>query len=192
MLFVGLFRTDRARDYEFWSVLWQGQGPPADFELVAAYNLLTDLRVFVFKAESIGSIRWLDRLNMVGSSSRTCEPPPPFTMSFRNVSPAARRRATSLEECHHEAEQPDNDRREQGVHQRGHARGDTFIWAARLALHHRVRLVRPLLEGASVRLPAVVAEYPQHECAKRPPGATLAVAGHLLVRRDAPRLQQLP
>ncbi len=67
MLFVGLFRVDRAKDLDFWAVLWQGQGPPADFKLVTAYNLLTDLRVFVFEAESIASIRWLDKLNMVGS-----------------------------------------------------------------------------------------------------------------------------
>src|SRR5947209_14492038 len=66
MLYVGLFRTERARDLEFWSVFWQGAKPPADFELVAAYNLLSDLRVIVFKAETIAAVRWLDRLNLVG------------------------------------------------------------------------------------------------------------------------------
>jgi hypothetical protein len=57
---------DRSKDLEFWAVLWQGQQPPADFELVAAYNLLTDLRVIVFRAETLGTLRWLDRLNLVG------------------------------------------------------------------------------------------------------------------------------
>lgn len=66
MLYVGLFRVDRSKDLEFWAVLWQGQSPPADFELIAAYNLLTDLRVIVFRAESLATIRWLDRLNLVG------------------------------------------------------------------------------------------------------------------------------
>ncbi|HLZ70741.1 MAG TPA: hypothetical protein VKV26_12640 [Dehalococcoidia bacterium] len=66
MLYVGLFRVDRAKDLEFWAVLWQGQPPPADFDLVAAYNLLTDLRVIVFRAESLATLRWLDRLNLVG------------------------------------------------------------------------------------------------------------------------------
>src|SRR5579859_543046 len=66
MLYVGLFRVDRAKDLEFWAVLWQGQPPPADFDLVAAYNLLTNLRVIVFRAESLATIRWLDRLNLVG------------------------------------------------------------------------------------------------------------------------------
>jgi hypothetical protein len=67
MLFVGLFRNERIRDYEFWAVLWQGPPPPKDFELIAAYNLMTDLRVIVFRAESTASIRFLDRLNLVGS-----------------------------------------------------------------------------------------------------------------------------
>jgi len=66
VLYVGLFRMDRSKDLEFWAVLWQGQPPPADFELVAAYNLLTDLRVIVFRAETLATIRWLDRLNLVG------------------------------------------------------------------------------------------------------------------------------
>ena len=83
MLFVGLFRTERARDREFWAVLWQGGGPPPDFELVAAYNLLTDLRVLVFKAETIESIRWLDRLNMVGSFE--CHPALDQTEGYQSV-----------------------------------------------------------------------------------------------------------
>jgi hypothetical protein len=66
MLFVGLFRNERIRDYEFWAALWQGPPPPKDFELIGAYNLMTDLRVLVFKAESTASIRFLDRLNFVG------------------------------------------------------------------------------------------------------------------------------
>ena len=64
---------ERARDEEFWAALWQGQGPPDDFELIAAYNLMTNLRVIVFNAEKTASIRWLDmRFNMVGKF--TCHP----------------------------------------------------------------------------------------------------------------------
>src|SRR6266536_2466979 len=66
MLFVGLFQMDRSREIDFWAVFWQGQGPPADFKLIAAYNLLTDQRVIVFEADTIGAIRWLDKLNMIG------------------------------------------------------------------------------------------------------------------------------
>jgi hypothetical protein len=81
MLFVGLFHIDRAKDLEFWAVLWQGQGPPPDFELVAAYNLMTDLRVIVFRAETVQAIRFLDRLNMVGRFS--CHPALDQTDGYR-------------------------------------------------------------------------------------------------------------
>ncbi len=83
MLFVGLLRTERARDREFWAVLWQGEGPPPDFELLAVYNLMTDLRVLVFRAESAESIRFLDRLNMVGSFE--CHPALEQTEGYRAV-----------------------------------------------------------------------------------------------------------
>jgi hypothetical protein len=83
MLFVGLFRSDRARDLEFWSVFWQGPKPPDDMELVAAYNLMTDLRVIVFKAETIESIRWWDRLNLVGSFE--CHPALDQTEGYHSV-----------------------------------------------------------------------------------------------------------
>jgi len=67
MIYVGLLRSERIRDYEFWAVLWQGPPPPNDFELIGAYNLMTDLRVIIFKAESTASIRFLDRFNFVGN-----------------------------------------------------------------------------------------------------------------------------
>jgi len=66
MIYVGLLRSERVRDYELWAVLWQGPPPPKDFEVIGAYNLMTDLRVIVFKAESTASIRFLDRLNFIG------------------------------------------------------------------------------------------------------------------------------
>jgi hypothetical protein len=83
MLFVGLFKVDRAKDLEFWSVFWQGPPPPADMELVAAYNLLTDLRVIVFKAETIAAIRWWDKLNIVGSFE--CHPALDQTRGYLSV-----------------------------------------------------------------------------------------------------------
>ena len=72
MLFVGQFRVDRSQDLEFWAVLWQGHDVPRDLKLIAAYNLLSDLRIIVFEADSIASVRWLDRLNFVGHFE--CQP----------------------------------------------------------------------------------------------------------------------
>lgn len=81
MRYVGLFRCDRQRDLEFWAVLWQGKGPPPDFQLVAAYNLMTDLRLIVFDAESVQAVRFLDRLNLVGSFE--CHPALDQTEGYR-------------------------------------------------------------------------------------------------------------
>lgn len=83
MLFVGIFRMDRARELDFWAVFWQGRKPPADFELVNAYNLMSDTRVIVFKAETIGAIRWLDKLNHVGTLE--CFPALDQTEGYRSV-----------------------------------------------------------------------------------------------------------
>jgi hypothetical protein len=66
MTYVGILRSERIRDYEFWAVLWQGPPPPNDFVLIGAYNLMTDLRVIIFEAESTATIRFLDRFNFVG------------------------------------------------------------------------------------------------------------------------------
>ena len=66
MLYLAFLEMDRSKDLEFFAVFWQGSKPPPDFKLHAAYNLLTDLRVIVFEAESIASLRWLDKLNNVG------------------------------------------------------------------------------------------------------------------------------
>src|SRR5258708_7690177 len=67
-----MLEMERAQDERFWAALWQGVSPPADFKLVAAYNLMTRLRVIVFEAESTASIRFLDRFNLVGKF--TCHP----------------------------------------------------------------------------------------------------------------------
>lgn len=58
------------------------------------------------------------------------------------------------------------------------------------AVHRGVGLTRPLREGARVCLPAVVAENPQHKATQRSAGSAVAVPSHLLVRRNALRLQQ--
>jgi len=66
MIYVGLLRSERVRDYEFWAVPRQEPPQPKDFVLFGAYNLMADLRVIIFKAESTATIRFPDRLNFVG------------------------------------------------------------------------------------------------------------------------------
>lgn len=81
MLYVGQFKVDRTRDLEFWAVLWQGRQVPPDLRLIAVYNLLSDLRIVIFEAESIAAIRWLDRLNFVGHFK--CQPALDQTEGYR-------------------------------------------------------------------------------------------------------------
>ena len=81
MLYVGQFRVDRTKDHEFWAVLWQGHRVPPDLKLIGAYNLLSDLRIIIFEAETVAAIRWLDRLNFVGHFE--CQPALDQTEGYR-------------------------------------------------------------------------------------------------------------
>ena len=83
MLYVGQFRIDRTKDLAFWAVFWQGRQVPPDLKLIAAYNLLSDLRIIIFEAESIAAIRWWDRLNFVGHFE--CQPALDQTEGYHSV-----------------------------------------------------------------------------------------------------------
>ena len=65
MLFVSIFTSDRRRDPELWATVWQSTPPPS-MELIGAYNLGSNKRVFIWKAESEADLRFMDRLNDVG------------------------------------------------------------------------------------------------------------------------------
>ena len=65
MLFVSILTSDRSRDPELWATIWHGQPPPS-LELIGAYNLGNDKRVFIWNGESIDDIQFMDRFNEVG------------------------------------------------------------------------------------------------------------------------------
>jgi hypothetical protein len=65
MLFVSIFRSDRTRDPEVWATIWQGPPPPS-INLIAAYNLGNDRRIFVWEGESPFDLQFMDRFNEVG------------------------------------------------------------------------------------------------------------------------------
>ncbi|GAB4327897.1 MAG: hypothetical protein Kow0010_11600 [Dehalococcoidia bacterium] len=65
MLYVSIFRSDRARDPELWAIMWQGNAP-STLKILHVYNLMTDTRIFVWEGESIADVRYMDRLNLVG------------------------------------------------------------------------------------------------------------------------------
>lgn len=65
MLFVSVFTSDRARDPELWAVIWRGEAPPT-LRLLAAYNLAGNRRVFIWEANSIDDLQFMDRFNHIG------------------------------------------------------------------------------------------------------------------------------
>ncbi len=52
MLFVSILTSDRSHDPELWATIWQGEPPPS-LELISAYNLGNDKRVFIWNGESL-------------------------------------------------------------------------------------------------------------------------------------------
>ena len=65
MLFVSILTSDRSRDPELWASTWQGEPPPS-LELIGAYNLANDKRVFIWNGESTADVQFMDRFNEVG------------------------------------------------------------------------------------------------------------------------------
>ena len=65
MLYVSILTSDRTKDPELWATIWQGS-PPQSINLIGAYNLGNDKRVFVWEGEAIADIQFMDRFNEVG------------------------------------------------------------------------------------------------------------------------------
>ena len=65
MLFVSILTSDRARDPELWATIWQGGAPPS-VNLIGAYNLGNDKRVFIWEGATVGDTQFMDRFNEVG------------------------------------------------------------------------------------------------------------------------------
>ena len=65
MLYVSILTSDRTRDPELWATIWQGSPPPS-INLIGAYNLGNDKRVFIWESEVLADIQFMDRFNEVG------------------------------------------------------------------------------------------------------------------------------
>lgn len=65
MLYVSILTSDRTRDPELWATIWQGSAPPS-VNLIGAYNLGNDKRVFIWEGEALADIQFMDRFNEVG------------------------------------------------------------------------------------------------------------------------------
>ena len=65
MLIVSILTSDRSRDPELWATIWNGQAPPS-INLIGAYNLGNDKRVFIWEGESQADMQFMDRFNEIG------------------------------------------------------------------------------------------------------------------------------
>ena len=65
MLFVSIFTSVRSRDPELWATIWNGQAPPS-INLIGAYNLGNDKRVYIWEGEVQADMQFMDRFNEVG------------------------------------------------------------------------------------------------------------------------------
>ena len=77
MLFVSILTSDRTRDPELWATIWQGDPPPS-INLIGAYNLGNDKRVFIWEGETVADTQFMDRFNEVG----VLETSPAFDRTF--------------------------------------------------------------------------------------------------------------
>ncbi|MBT3942579.1 MAG: hypothetical protein HOC77_13705 [Chloroflexi bacterium] len=65
MLYVSRFVSDRDRDPELWATIWQAKAPPT-LNLIGAYNLGGDERVFIWEGETTADLQFMDSFNDVG------------------------------------------------------------------------------------------------------------------------------
>lgn len=65
MLYVSILTSDRSQDPELWATIWQGTAPPS-IDLIGAYNMGNDKRVFIWEGEALADIQFMDRFNEVG------------------------------------------------------------------------------------------------------------------------------
>ena len=74
MLYVSRFVSDRDRDPELWATIWQAKAPPT-LNLIGAYNLGGDERVFIWEGDPVADLQFMDSFNDVGrlDTSPACD-----------------------------------------------------------------------------------------------------------------------
>jgi hypothetical protein len=70
MLYVSRFVSERDRDPELWATIWQAKAPPT-LNLIGAYNLGGDERVFIWEGETVADLQFMDGFNDVGRLDTT-------------------------------------------------------------------------------------------------------------------------
>ena len=65
MLYVSILTSDRERDPELWTTIWQAKAPPT-LKLLGAYNLAGNQRLFLWEGDSVADLQFMDNFNYVG------------------------------------------------------------------------------------------------------------------------------
>lgn len=65
MLYASILTSDRERDPELWTTIWQATAPPT-LKLLGAYNLAGNQRLFLWEGESVADLQFMDNFNYVG------------------------------------------------------------------------------------------------------------------------------
>jgi hypothetical protein len=65
MLYVSILTSDRERDPELWTTIWQAKAPPT-LKLIGLYNLAGTQRLIIWEGESARDLQFMDNFNYVG------------------------------------------------------------------------------------------------------------------------------
>jgi hypothetical protein len=65
MIYVSILTSDRNLDAELWAIVWNRR-LPADLQLLHAYNLAGNKRLFVWETDSVAGLQFMDAFNYVG------------------------------------------------------------------------------------------------------------------------------
>jgi hypothetical protein len=65
MLYASIFTSERERDPELWATIWQRAAPPS-LNLIGAYNLAGNQRLYLWEGESVADLQFMDAFNDVG------------------------------------------------------------------------------------------------------------------------------
>ena len=66
MRYVSILTSDRNLDPELWAVIWNAK-QPKDLDLLCAYNLAGNKRVFIWEADSVAALQFMDNFNHIGT-----------------------------------------------------------------------------------------------------------------------------
>lgn len=66
MTYVSILTSNRNLDPELWAVIWNANAPK-DLNLLCAYNLAGNKRIFIWESDSTAALQFMDNFNYIGT-----------------------------------------------------------------------------------------------------------------------------